>query len=71
MIVEILSYVLTFSVLGGMFFAMGCGYATLYMAIANKATEHKRVKLERKYLCKFDTWCAEHAEELTESEVIE
>ena len=70
MIVTILTVALTCACVGGMLFVMGCGCATLGMAVAHKAIEHKRVKLERKYLCQFEHWCIDHSDELTDCEVV-
>lgn len=64
MVVTIITTVLTAVFMLGFLVCAICGYATLYMSVARKANDHKRVKLERKYLISFEDYCKAHAEEL-------
>ena len=70
-VMTVITTILTAVFMLGLLVCAICGYATLVMSVVRKATEHKRVKLERKYLISFEDYCKAHADELTESEVSE
>lgn len=68
MVITVITTILTAVFMLGFVFCTFCGYATLYMSVARKVNDHKRVKLERKYLISFEDYCKAHADELNESE---
>lgn len=71
MIMAIITTLLTAVFMLGFLLCAGCGYAIIVMYVFRKANDHKRIKLERKYLISFEDYCKAHADELNESELAE